>query len=111
MHLSAAQTMATILAVAAGAVLTRALPFLAFPEKREIPPFVSYLGRMLPPAMMGLLVVYCFKDVNVTAMPFGLPELISVLVIILLHKWKNNVLLSIAGGTAVFMILKQTVFV
>jgi branched-subunit amino acid transport protein AzlD len=110
MFLTAAQTIAIILSVAAGVMITRFLPFIAFPEKREIPAFVTYLGKMLPTAMMGLLVVYCFKDVSVTSIPFGLPELISVLIIIILHKWKSNVLLSIGGGTAIFMILKQTVF-
>ncbi|HBT64354.1 MAG TPA: branched-chain amino acid transporter AzlD, partial [Ruminococcaceae bacterium] len=110
MYLTGTQTLIIILSVAAGAALTRFLPFLMFPDNRGVPPYIIDLGRMLPPAMMGLLVVYCLKDATVTASPFGIPELIAIAVIIVLHKWKNNVLLSIGGSTVVFMLLKQTVF-
>lgn len=110
MQLSALQTIGIILAVAAGTMLTRFLPFLIFPEKREVPKFVTYLGKVLPPAMMGLLVVYCFKGVSITEGSHGIPEAIATVVIILLHQWKNNVLISIAGGTVVYMLLVQLVF-
>lgn len=110
MYLTPQQTLLMILAVAAGAVLTRFFPFLLFPENRKIPPIISYLGRALPAAMMGLLVVYCLKDVTFTAAPFGLPEAIAVCVIIGLHSWKSNTLLSIGGGTLVYMLLVQMVF-
>jgi len=110
MPLTPAETIVTILAVALGAMVTRFLPFLVFPEHRQPPQVVSYLGRVLPPAMMGLLVVYCLKGVTITAKPHGLPELISIGVIILLHRWRSNVLLSIAGGTIVYMLLVQYVF-
>ncbi|MCE5189244.1 MAG: branched-chain amino acid transporter permease [Eubacteriales bacterium] len=110
MPLTPAETIVTILAVALGAMVTRFLPFLVFPEHRQPPQVVSYLGRVLPPAMMGLLVVYCLKGVTITAKPHGLPELISIGVIILLHWWRSNVLLSIAGGTVVYMLLVQYVF-
>ena len=71
---------------------------------------VTYLGRVLPAAMMGLLVVYCLKGVAWTAAPHGAPELLAILAVVVLHRWKNNVLLSIAGGTAVYMLLVQAVF-
>ena len=101
------QTVAMILAVAAGTALTRFLPFWLFPENRKAPPVVTYLGSALPPAMMGLLVVYCFKDVSFADAPHALPELLAVAGIIALHTWKRNVLLSIAGGTALYMLLSS----
>lgn len=100
-----------ILAIALGTMITRFTPFLLFPEKKEPPKIILYLGKVLPPAMMGLLVVYCLKSISITSAPHGLPELIAIAVIVLLHKWKNNVLLSIGGGTLVYMVLVQAVFV
>ena len=110
MHLNAPQTLAIILAVAAGTQLTRWLPFCLFPENRQPPAVVLYLGRVLPPAMMGLLVVYCLKNVTWTAAPHGLPELLAIAAVALVHVWKGNVLLSIAGGTVLYMVLVQVVF-
>ena len=111
MQLTASQTIIMILAIALGTLITRFTPFLLFPEKKEPPKIILYLGKVLPPAMMGLLVVYCLKSVSITATPHGLPEIIAIAVIVLLHKWKNNVLLSIGGGTLVYMVLVQAVFV
>ena len=111
MYLTPVQTILMILAVAAGTQLTRWLPFWLFPEKKEPPTIVTYLGRVLPAATMGLLVVYCLKGVSWTAAPHGIPELLSVAVVAVLHRWKGNVLLSIAGGTALYMVLVQMVFV
>ena len=111
MQLTSIQTSIIILAVALGTILTRSLPFILFPEKKEAPKIVTYLSKVLPAAMMGLLVVYCLKNVAITAMPYGLPEIIAITVIVILHKWKNNVLLSIISGTAVYMFLVQVVFI
>lgn len=111
MHLTPIQTIVTILAIAAGTMITRFLPFVLFPEKKEIPVYITYLENALPSAMMGLLVIYCLKGVSVLNTPFGIPELFSIIAIILLHKWKNNVLLSIGSGTIVYMILVQKIFV
>ena len=108
--LTPVQTIVMILAVALGAIATRFTPFILFPEKKAPPRIVSYLSTVLPPAMMGLLLVYCLKNVSVINKPHGLPELISIAVIVLLHKWRNNVLISIVGGTALYMILIRTVF-
>ena len=110
MYLTPIQTLAIIFAVAAGTQITRWLPFWLFPEKKEPPQVVTDLGRLLPPAMMGLLVVYCLKGVAWTASPYGAPELLAIAAVVLLHRWKGNVLLSIAGGTALYMLLVQLVF-
>lgn len=104
------QSVITILAVVAGTVLTRFLPFLVFPEGRTAPEFVTWLGTVLPHAVIGLLVVYCLKDA-VFSSYHGLPETIAIGFIFLLHKWKKNTLLSIAGGTATYMFLVQHIFV
>ena len=110
MYLTPMETLGIILAVAAGTQLTRWLPFLLFPEDREPPRAVADLGRLLPAAMMGLLVVYCLKDVPWRSPPHGTPEALAVLAVALLHRWRGNVLLSIAGGTALYMLLVQTAF-
>ena len=103
------QTFIIILAVAFGTMLTRFLPFFLFPESKEPPGAILYLGRVLPPAMMGLLVVYCLKNVSVVKSPHGVPELIAIGVIVVLHKIKRNTLLSIGGGTMVYMLLVQMI--
>lgn len=89
---------------------TRFLPFLIFGEKRKTPPVIEYLGTVLPCAIMGMLVVYCLKDVSFLSSPFGLPEIISCVVVAALHIWKRNSLLSIGGGTVCYMLLVQLVF-
>ncbi len=99
-----------IAVVAAVTVALRFLPFLIFRGKKT-PEFILYLGRVLPYAIMAMLVVYCLKGTNVLQYPFGLPELIAAAVVVLLHIWRKNTLLSIAVGTGVYMILIQFVFV
>ncbi len=89
---------------------TRFLPFLIFSGKRETPAIITYLGRVLPFAIMGMLVVYCLKDVQFLAAPFGAPELIGIAVVALLHIWKRNTLLSIGVGTVCYMLLVQFLF-
>ena len=101
---------AATVAVALGTMITRFTPFLLFPDSKEPPKTVLYLGRVLPPAMMGLLVVYCLRNVSLIRSPHGIPELIAIAVIVVLHKWKENVLLSIGTGTVVYMLLVQLVF-
>lgn len=103
------QSAITIGAVVLGTMATRFLPFLVFPKGKTPPKFVQYLGKVLPCAAIGLLVVYCFKDVASSG-TYGIPEILLVLLIIVLHKWKKNTLLSIGGGTALYMLLVQTVF-
>ena len=107
--MSTASHSAVLIAVmSAVTVLLRALPFLVF--RKKVPAYVSYLGRVLPPAIIGMLVIYCLKDTAVTAAPFGAPELIAGALVVILQAWKRNALLSILSGTAVYMLLIQLVF-
>ena len=105
------QQLITIAAIALGTMATRFLPFLLFPAGRPTPKYVECLGRVLPPAALGLLVIYCLKDVDFLSGHHGLPELISMALITALHLWRRNTLLSIAAGTACYMLLVQFVFV
>ncbi len=110
MRLTALQTLIMIGAVALGAMFTRFTPFLLFPDKKQQPPLVLFLGRQLPAAMMGLLVIYCLKDVAWLAAPHGVPELVAVAAVIGLQQWRHNVLLSIGVSTVLYMYLVQKVF-
>ena len=105
-----AQKIITILIVALGTVITRFLPFIAFPADKPAPDYIKCLGRVLPPAALGLLVIYCFKDVSLFSGNRGIPEIISVAVVAVLYFWKRNTLISIAGGTVCYMFLLQTIF-
>ena len=97
--------------VAAGVTaLIRFLPFWVFRGGRTVPPIVEKLGRVLPYAIMGMLVVYCLKDIALLENPYGLPELIACVVVAALHAWKRNSLLSIGGGTVCYMLLVQFIF-
>ena len=107
---SVTHSLIIIVLVALTTLATRAIPFLLFPDGKEIPKAVEYLGKVLPPAVIGMLVVYCIKSVNVLKSPFGLPELIAGATVVLLHVWKRNNLLSIGTGTVLYMVLVQTVF-
>lgn len=100
----------TIGIIAIGTMLTRFLPFLVFPADRPAPKFITYLGKYLPPAIFGFLVIYCLKDVSLISGNYGLPELISITVVVFLHLWKRQMLFSIAGGTVIYMLLVQLVF-
>ena len=97
--------------VAITTFITRAIPFLLFSDNKKIPKAVQYLGKVLPPAVIGMLVVYCLKNVTLAEFSFGLPELIASVVVVALHIWKRNNLLSIGTGTILYMILIQSVFV
>ncbi len=104
------QQLITIAVVALGTMLTRFLPFLIFPEGKPTPKYIQYIGKALPPAVFGLLVVYCLKNVTLLTGSHGLPELIAIAVVVLLHLWKRQMLLSIAAGTVCYMLLVQLVF-
>jgi branched-subunit amino acid transport protein AzlD len=108
--MTAVQQLITILVVAAGTVLTRSLPFLLFPAGKPTPKYIQYLGKVLPAAVFGMLVVYCLKNVQILSGSHGLPEAIAIAVVAALHLWKKNTLLSIAVGTVCYMLLVQLVF-
>lgn len=100
----------TIGMVVLGTMLTRFIPFILFPSGRPTPRYVLYLGTMLPSAALGLLVVYSIKDISFLTGSHGLPELIAIAAIVLLHKWRGNMLISIAGGTLLYMFMVQFIF-
>ncbi len=108
--MTALQQVIAIAIIAAATMLTRLLPFIIYPEGRPVPGRVHYLGKMLPAAAFGLLVVYCLRNIRLTAGTHGIPEAVGIGVTALLHVWKKNMLLSIAGGTILYMVLVQTVF-
>ncbi len=108
--MSITQRIITIAMIVLGTMITRFLPFLIFPAGKSTPKYIQYLGNVLPAAVFGLLVVYCLKDVSIFTGSHGLPELISIALVVVLHLWKRQMLLSIAGGTICYMLLVQFVF-
>lgn len=108
--MSVAQQVITIGMVVLGTLITRFLPFVVFPSGRPVPKIISYLGKALPPAVFGMLIIYCLKNVSILGGSHGIPELIAIAVVVLLHLWKKQMLLSIAGGTICYMLLVQLVF-
>ncbi|MCI2256031.1 branched-chain amino acid transporter permease [Domibacillus sp. PGB-M46] len=110
MTMSVAQQIIMIAMVVLGTMLTRFLPFVLFPAGKPTPDYIRYLGKVLPSAVLGLLIIYCFKDVSFLSGSHGIPELIGVAVVALLHFWKKKMLLSMAGGTIAYMLLVQLVF-
>lgn len=93
-----------------GTMLTRFLPFVLFPAGRETPKYIQYLGKVLPGAVFGLLIIYCLKNVSIFAGSRGIPEVISIVLVVGLHLWKRQMLSSIAGGTICYMLLVQFIF-
>ena len=104
------QIIITIASVVAATMLTRFLPFIIFPAGKPTPKYIVYLGRVLPPAIFGMLVIYCLKDVTILSGSHGIPELISIATVVGLHLWKRQMLLSIFVGTVCYMLLVQLVF-
>ncbi|MBE5791818.1 MAG: branched-chain amino acid transporter AzlD [Clostridiales bacterium] len=99
-----------VLVCALVTALLRLLPFFVFSGKRKTPEIINYLGRVLPYAIMGMLVVYCLKGMSFAESPFGIPEIIASAVVVLLHVFKGNTLLSICAGTIVYMVFVQVIF-
>ena len=85
--------------------LLRFLPFLVFSKGKKTPPFILWLGKVLPFSVMGMLVVYCLKGTSFLSYPYGIPELVSCAAVVALHVWKRNSVISIAGGTALYMLI------
>ena len=104
------QQIITIGMVVLGAMITRFLPFIVFPAGKPTPKYIEYLGKVLPGAVFGMLVVYCLKNVSILGGTHGIPEAISIILVICLHLYKRQMLLSIAGGTICYMLLVQFVF-
>jgi len=110
MSMSLTQQVIMICMVILGTMITRFLPFLIFTSDKPTPKYVQYLGKMLPSAALGMLVIYCLKDVSLFRGNHAIPELISIIVVVSLHLWKRQMLISIAGGTIFYMILIQLIF-
>jgi branched-subunit amino acid transport protein AzlD len=104
------QQIITIGLCVAGTMLTRFLPFLIFSPKRPTPKYIQYLGKVLPGAVFAMLVIYCLRNVSLFQGSHGIPEIIAIAVTAVLHLWKRQMLLSIAGGTVCYMLLVQLVF-
>ena len=104
------QVIITLAVIAVVTLLTRGIAFVIFPGNKPIPPFISYLSKVLPFAVIGMLVIYCLKEVTLLSWPYGLPELLGCAATAALHLWKHNNLISIGGGTVIYMILVQQVF-
>lgn len=104
------QQIITIAMIVLGTMITRFLPFLIFSSEKPTPKYIQYLGKFLPSAVFGLLIVYCLKNVSLFTGNHGGPEAISILLVIALHLWKRQMLISIAGGTICYMLLVQFVF-
>jgi branched-subunit amino acid transport protein AzlD len=99
------QMLITVAMLVVGTVFTRFIPFIAFPERKPIPKVITYLGQRLPYATMGMLVVYALKDTRLTESPYGIFELLSLVVIAVVHHFRNNTLLSISAGVIVYLVL------
>ena len=104
------QQIVTIAMVILGTMPTRFVPFFVFPAGKPTPKYVQYLGNVLPPAVFGLLIIYCLKNVSIFTGSHAIPELLAITLVIALHTWKRQMLLSIAGGTIFYMILVQFIF-
>lgn len=110
MNLTTQQSLILIGIIAVGTFLTRVLPFILFSNKKQTPGFILYLGEVIPFAAIGLLVVYCLKNVSLLTAPYGIPEGIAIASVVMLHLWKSNTLLSIGGGTLVYILLVRFAF-
>lgn len=109
--LTTGQALAAIAVMAGVTFLTRALPFLLFDHGDSPPKIVLYLGKVLPPAVIAMLIIYCLRDISFAAAAAWVPAVAAGLVTVGLHLWKRNTLLSIFGGTILYMVLVQMVFV
>ena len=108
--INVSHTFWTIMVMALVTFALRAIPFLVFGGGKKVHPAVTYLGKVLPYAIIGMLVVYCLKTTTFLQPPYGVPELIASVLVVLLHVWKRNTLLSVGAGTVCYMLLVQMVF-
>ncbi|GIN42362.1 MULTISPECIES: branched-chain amino acid transporter permease [Heyndrickxia] len=110
MTMNITQQIIIVAMVVFGTMLTRFVPFIVFPSGKNTPKYIQYLGKVLPSSVFGLLVIYSLKDVRLLSGSHGIPELLGVITVVILHFWKKNMFLSIAGGTIIYMLLVQMVF-
>ncbi len=104
------QQIITVGVIILATLIMRFAPFIAFPDNKPTPKFIQYMGKVLPAAVFGLLIVYCLKNVSIAAFPHGIPEFIGIAVTAVLQLWKKQMLISISAGTICYMLLVQFVF-
>jgi len=111
MNVNNKYTLIAILVIAIVTFAIRVAPFILFGKDKATPKYIVYIGNYLPPAVMSMLIIYCLKNVSISQFPFGLPEVIGIITVATLHIWKRNNLISIIGGTAIYMMSVQFIFV
>jgi len=111
MNINSSYTLIAILVIAAVTFIIRIAPFMFFGKGKTTPKYIVYLGKYLPPAVMAMLIIYCLRNVSVSQFPFGMPEALGIGAVAALHLWKRNNLISIIGGTAIYMGCVQFIFV
>ena len=111
MNINTSYTLSAILVMAIVTFGTRVAPFIFFGKDKPTPKYIVYLGNYLPPAVIAMLIIYCLRNVNLSAFPFGIPEVIGVVAVAVIHIWKRNNLISIIGGTGLYMMAVQFIFV
>ncbi len=111
MSVNTSYALSAILVMAIVTFTIRVAPFILFGKNKATPKYIVYLGNYLPPAVITMLVIYCLRNVGLFSFPFGIPEMIGVITVAILHIWKRNNLVSIIGGTAIYMIAVQFIFV
>ena len=104
-------TLIAILVIAIVTFSTRVAPFILFSKNKTTPKYIVYIGKYLPPAVIAMLIIYCLRNISLSSFPFGIPEAIGIMTVALLHIWRRNNLISIIGGTAVYMAVVQLIFV
>lgn len=111
MNVNNSYTLIAILVIGIVTFAIRIAPFILFGKDKATPKYIEYIGNYLPPAVIAMLIIYCLRNVNISAFPFGIPEVIGVITVAILHIWKRNNLISIIGGTAIYMIAIQFIFI
>ena len=111
MNIDTNYTLSAIIVMAIVTFGTRVAPFILYGKDKPTPKYIVYLGNYLPPAVIAMLIIYCLRNVNLSAFPFGIPEVIGVVSVVILHIWKRNNLISIIGGTVLYMMAVQFIFV
>ena len=99
-----------ILIIGAVTLMTRLMPVVIFGRGKKIPGYITYLGKVIPYTAMGLLIIYCLKDVSVVNAPHAVPELIALAIVVGSYLWKRNTILSVVVGTAAYMVMVQIIF-
>jgi len=111
MNVNTSYTLGAIVVIAFVTFVTRVAPFILFGKGKPTPKNILYIGNYLPPAIIAMLIIYCLRNAVFSSFPFGIPEIIGVITVAALHIWKRNNLISILGGTVIYMISIQVIFV